>query len=507
MSLRAELLAEKCGVAAVIAPPNSDAAPIVTKMGQSLEHRGQEGSGVGIKIMGGVFRHHRAGESFNDTFKTPAVLKKYGLRGEIALAHTRYRTLGPHDDLLYAQPMLVGAGERVLMGAHNGQLINYQELYESLCSQGAKLETADGGYPVSDSEVLFQMIVRSPGADWPEKVARTMEIAKGACSVVLATDRDQVIAFKDPWGIRPLSFGRVNGHFAVASETSVLRKIGVIDQVEIERGEMWVFEPGKDPQRIVYDSSQQSQNCNFEDYYFSWPTSLRHGVPVHVIREAFGTQLGKEEIESGRLAEGADMVSCMPDTGRSGAIPFARTIGLPFQEIIFKERYGNRGIRSFIGSSPLLRNQIIDDKYDYSDIIRGKIVYVGDDSGVRLATWGYAVRALKQRYGAREVHLRSFAPKFIRPCYLGVNINQREELGALQQRDGFWVVKPNEQIAQELNADSVAFLSLNGFKEVMRSFGVNPDHFCGYCHGEEGPPLDWEKYDPDSKLEGKNHTI
>ncbi len=500
-SLRAELLTEKCGIAGVIAPYGSDAAPLVTVMGKSLEHRGQEGGGVGTKIHGGIFRYYREGESFNQIFNSEKVLARHGLNGEIALAHTRYRTLGPSNDLLYAQPILVGDNKRTLMGGHNGQVVNYLELADCLRSRGVRLETDNTSYPVSDSEVLFNWFLKAPGKNWIERIARGMEDVKGAVSAVLATDQDEMIALRDPYGIRPLSFGRINDHFAIASETSVLDKIGAVDQTEIKKGEIWVFRSGRTPENIVYDDSKLAKECNFERYYFAWPSSVLNGVPVDLMREAFGTQLAEEEIASGRLIR-ADLVTCLPDTGRSGAVPFAERLGIPYRDRAYKERYGGAGVRSFIGSSPLLRGQILDKKFSFSRSMKDPSIYVTDDSGVRFITWKYAVHALRERYGVKKIHLRSLAPKFVRPCYLGVNINKREELGAVEKRaDGTFTIKSDRQIAEELGVESVAFLSINGYKKVMEGFGINPEGFCGYCHGEDGPDYDWKKYDLQKALE------
>ncbi|MBI2021603.1 hypothetical protein HYS93_01820 [Candidatus Daviesbacteria bacterium] len=496
-------LQENCGIAAAIAPSGVDASPIAAKLAYELQHRGQEGGGIGSKKVGGSFSVLRAGQRFGQAFSSPNIFR-------IALGHTRYRTTGPSDDSDYAQPIYVDSDDRSLMGIHNGNLANFTELHEQLKSAGVSLKTEnkvdnDGSLvPVSDSEVLFNRIARASGEDWPSRVIRAMEGVEGAVSAVIATDQDQMIAFRDPWGIRPLSFGRLNGHWVVASETTPLDKLGVVDQTEIDKGEMWIFESDKDPQRLVYDGSRPKRFCDFEDWYFSWPASRRNGKEEELIREACGYFLAQEEIVSGRLVD-ADLVTSVPDTGRSSAVTFAEALQLSYRDRVYKERYDDKGGRGFIGSNPLLRAGIMDDKYLYSSSLAGKVVYLVDDTGVRLETIKIISQTLKERVGVRQAHIRFSAPKFVRPCFLGVNIHNRSELGAVEFRNGLWVVKSNEQIAQEIGADSVAFLTMAGRRRVREYFGESVHDFCGYCHGDEGPNFDWLKYDPDILLEQYNH--
>lgn len=497
---------ENCGVAGVIAPKGEDAAPIAAKVGAELQHRGQEGGGIATKQLEGGFNIFRSGKRFGLAFSSTDVLDQQKLKGEIALAHTRYRTTGPASDELYSQPMLVTLRERTLVGGHNGNIANAEELLEELHSKDIYLKTENffdqdsRTFPVSDSEVLFNRMLISEGGSWPEKIARALEGVEGAFSVTLATDHNELIALRDPWGIRPLSFGRINGYWIVASETSVLDKIGASDQIEVDKGEMWIFKDGKEPQPLIYDNTKPRKYCDFEDWYFSWPSSRRHNIEVELIREAAGVQLAKEERMYRKLIN-VDLVTCVPDTGRSSAIPFAEGLNLPYRDRIFKERYDDKGIRSFIGSSDLLRINILEDKYLLSRSLEGQIIYVVDDTAVRITTMKILANALKYQAGVKEVHLRFSAPKFIRPCVLGVNINKREELGAVEFKNGEWVEKSDEQIAKEINADSVAFLLMDGRESIRRHFGENVDHFCGYCHGGSGPAFDMSKYDKGLLLE------
>lgn len=497
---------ENCGIVGVIAPKGEDSAYIAAKMGAELQHRGQEGGGMVTKKIDSEFNIYRSAKRFGLAFPSAKFLKRNHLSGEVALAHTRYRTTGPASDELYSQPMLVNFKGRTLAGGHNGNFPDAERYLEDLHAKNITLSTENvqdkkgRKYPVSDSEIIINKIASSGGEDWIERVVNGLDGVEGAYSLTLATDQNELIILRDPWGIRPLSFGRLNGHFVAASETSVLDKLGAVDQREVDKGELWVFRPGEDPKQFVYDNSKKRKYCDFEDWYFSWPSSRRNGNEVEIIRETVGSQLAKEE-RSQRQVVNADLVTCVPDTGRSSAIPFAESLSLPYRDRIFKERYDDRGIRSFIGSSDLLRVKILEDKYLLSRSLEGQIIYVVDDSAIRITTMRILTRALKEQVGVREVHFRFAAPKFIRPCVLGVNINKREELGAVEFINGYWREKDNECIAREINADSVAFLSLEGRREVRVKSGENPDHFCGYCHGDSGPSFDMNKYDKGLNLE------
>src|SRR3989344_4498235 len=440
-------------------------------------------------------------------FSSDRTLRKRHLGGEISLAHTRYRTTGPANDIDYTQPMLVEENGRTMMGGHNGNIANAESLKGELLSHGVKLKTSNEQYPVSDSEVLFHRIARAPGGNWGEKVARGLEGVEGSYCLTIATDNDELIAGRDPWGIRPLSFGRLDGHWIVASETSVLYKIRAIDQREVDKGQMWIFRSGKEPESFYFDSSKKKQYCDFEDWYFSWPSSRRNNIETNLIREESGRQLALEEIKLGRLIN-ADLVTCVPDTGRSSAVPFAEKLGIPYRDRIFKERYDDKGVRSFIGSNDLLRTSILEDKYLLSQDLRGRVVYIVDDTGIRLKTTEILNRALRQQTGVKEIHWRFAAPKFVRPCFLGVNINQREELGAVEFIGGRGVIKEDCEIAKSIGADSVAFLSVQGKNRVREVFGEDPNDFCGYCHGENGPSFGMSKYDQGLLLEsGRSPTF
>ncbi|MBM3933722.1 MAG: hypothetical protein FJ319_05390 [SAR202 cluster bacterium] len=497
---------EKCGIAAVIAPPGRDAAPVAAAMGAELVHRGQDGGGMAGKPMGQPFRVHKAIGTFDAIFHSAEVLQQLGISGEIAVSHTRYRTMGLADDVSYAQPVIVTEAGRTLVGGHNGNIANYADLQKELPSGGDYLDSygnvdrAGKRMPPLDSEILFRRIARADGATWAERIANGLKGAEGAYSLIIATEEDEVFALRDPWGIRPLSWGKAKGYYLVASESCVLDSQRAVDQHEIRPGEMWRFRPGAEPERIELASGRERKYCDFEDWYFSFGPSVRNGVEVGAIRKQCGVELAREEVESGRLVN-ADIVIGVPETGRTGAITFARALGLDYDDGIYKGRSTKQTRRTFIEMSDLLRQQGGEHKYKLSRTLRDKVVYVVDDSSVRLTTWRILFRNMREFFGVREIHARSLAPKFIRPCVLGVNINEREELGAVEKRDGAWRVRSDESIARRVGADSVAFLSMAGRAAVRSHFEEAPEAFCGYCHGDDGPPFDFNRYDPEKRLE------
>lgn len=496
---------EKCGVAGVIAPRGKDAIPTVAFVGTRLQHRGQEGGGIGVKQLQGGFEIYKACERFGLVFPSVSGLEhirseKPGFTGEIAVCQTRYRTTGPADLLCYAQPILVKEDGKSLMGAHNGNIANYSELFDDLKSHNIILDTEGNcdaigkPLPPSDSEILFRKIASASGSDWAERIARGVEGARGSFSLVLATDQNEMFAVRDPFGIRPISFGKLDGYFIIASETHVLDMIGAVDQTEVLKGEMWRFRPEKDPEKIIYDNSKPWKRCDFEDWYFSWPSSRRNGITKSAVRRSCGYQLGLEEKWLRRKVS-ADVVVCVPDSARVGAMSFAHEVNVPYEELIYKERYDDKGNRTFIGSNEDLRLEMLEKKFYVDDGVAGKVVYVIDDTGVRLTTQRIIAPALRRK-GAKEVHARLLAPKFVRPCFLGTNINQREELKAVEIIDKFWQIKNDETLARETGLDSIAFLTMNGRDRVRKQLGEDTNDFCGYCHGDKGP-FNSTYYDPD----------
>lgn len=492
---------EKCGIGAGIAPKSVDVVDITSRIAMELIHRGQEEGGMSAQWGNNLPVVYRASKRFDIMVSETDFAKNHDLFGDIALAHTRYRTTGPVSQC-YAQPMGIIEDQNRLNAATNGNIANFEDLYWELKSQGVRFDTEnqydeDGrlAHP-SDSEIFFRKLAKAEGGSWAEKIINGTKGVEGSYSVVAATDEGELIALRDPWGIRPLSFGRINGHYIVASETMALDKLNAKEITEIAKGEMWIFNHKDDPKRIRYSENQRSAFCDFEDYYFSHPASIRNGIEIAEIRKACGRQLAIEEIAKNRVPKGVEQVIYAPDTSRSGASPFGFKLGLPVEEKIFKERYGERGVRSFIGSSDVLRRGIIDAKFVYSTTLKGKNIYVLDDTGVRLTTAKLIFRKLKE-LGVAEIHARFLAPKFVRPCFLGTNINKREELGAVEKRGGNWYIKSDAQIASELGVESVAFLSMEGRRAVRESFGESVDDFCGYCHGEPGPNMNFGKYDPD----------
>jgi amidophosphoribosyltransferase len=510
---------DKCGVGAVMASiEGEDVSAVAANIGYVQSNRGHEGAGLARKRLNGGFALHRGTERFAKVFPSMATLDANDLRGEIVIAHNRYRTTGASDDIDYAQPMLIQEFGRTLIGAHNGNIANAEELYHQLKREGTNFVTENkfdeygNRLPVSDSEILFRKIARAEGVDWKEKVINGLKGVEGSFSFVIGTDTNDVIAGRDPWAVRPMSWGRLNGYFVIASETSVLDKMNVYDQEEIPKGELRIFRPNQMPESVVYDNTKKLSYCDLEDYYVSNPDSRRRNVEADLIREILGKELAREELESGRLVKYADYVCPVPDSGRSAAITFSEEVGIRYRERLYKERYSEifdsseEGARSFIASNEILNKRILDNKFRKSRDLEGKVIYLIDDTGIRLRTLKQLAIPLKNDLRVREIHVRYAAPKFLRPCVLGINIKSREELGAVKQIDGIWMKKSNEEIAEEMHVDSVGFLSMAGRARVREYFGESSQDFCGYCHGAEGPGFDMSKYDPDL-LKEKNVVV
>jgi amidophosphoribosyltransferase len=432
---------DECGVVAIFAHPEAEKLAYLGL--HALQHRGQESAGI-VTSDGLTSHAHKAMGSVADIF-TEDVLSK--MRGTLAIGHTRYSTAGD-SALLNAQPILVQSNKGMMALAHNGNLVNAQDIRARLEGQGSIFQTN------SDTEVIVHLIALSKEHTLPEAMADALRRVEGAFSLVMISP-DRIFAARDPRGFRPLAMGRMpalagekQDTIVFASETSAFDLIGATFERDVKPGELIVIGPEGVTSRFYAPALAQS-SCIFEHVYFSRPDSLVFGRAVQESREQLGRQLAREA-----PAE-ADIVVPVPDSGVTAAMGYAAESGIPFRFGLIRNHYVGR---TFIEPRQNVRDFGVRLKLNpVRSLLEGKRVVLIDDSIVRGTTSRKIVRMVRSA-GAKEVHLRISCPPTVSPCFYGVDTpSKRELIGAN---------KSVEQIRSFIGADSLAYLSLEGLKKA-----------------------------------------
>lgn len=446
---------EECGIFGVYAP-NLEAARLTFFGLFSLQHRGQESCGIAVSDGRRVRMHKDMGlvsQVFNEE-----ILKT--LPGHMAIGHTRYSTTGS-SVVRNAQPIIsrtVYTGD--LAVAHNGNLINAKELREELEAKGEKFNTTN------DSEVIAKLLARETEADFAKSIANVMSRLQGAFSVAVLTV-DRIAAFRDPYGVRPLVLGELEGGgYCVASETCAFNPVKAKLLREIRPGEIAIVD-ANGPRIVQGLPLIRPALCMFEFIYFARPDSIMYDTRLYAARERMGEQLAREHPAD------ADIVIPVPDTGYPGAIGYSRVSGIPFGEGLIKSRYIHR---TFIQPDQRMREMGVRMKlHPLDEAIRGKRLVLVDDSIVRATTTKQIVRMLFES-GAKEVHVRITAPPIKFPCYYGIDMASRGELAAAK-----WT---EEEIRERIGATTLGYLSIDG---VVKAVGRKKNRFCLACFDGDYP--------------------
>jgi amidophosphoribosyltransferase len=442
-----------CGVFGVYGP-DRDVARLTYFGLFALQHRGQESAGIAVSEHGRLTALRDLGlvqQVFDEQ-------KLGGLRGQVAIGHTRYSTTGS-SQWANAQPLVQHGRARNVALGHNGNLINVGELREELREAGVPLGTT------SDSELIAALIANDP-APLEEAVAHAMHRLEGAYSVV-ALSEGRLVAFRDPHGFRPLVIGLLHDDWIFASETCALDLVGAELVREVAPGELVVADAEGLHATQALELADGGAHCIFEFFYLARPDSRLEGVEVHGARVRMGERLAQEA-----PAE-ADLVLPIPDSGTPAAIGFSRALGIPFSEGLIKNRYVGR---TFIQPDQELRRQGVRLKFNpLVDDVRGKRVVAVDDTIVRGNTTREIVRMLFDA-GAAEVHLRISAPPIVSQCYYGIDFAEEDELVAAH--------RTVEEVRELVGATSLAFLSLEGLQEATRRPASS---LCRACLTREYP--------------------
>ena len=437
---------ESCGVFGVYASGINVAQTTFFAL-FALQHRGQESAGIAVTDGNGIKIHSRMGLVSQVFTESDLAL----LKGHISIGHNRYSTTGSSRPM-NAQPIIATAEGLTIALAHNGNIINAQPLRDELQERGYHFHTS------SDSEVIANLILASPGQNWEQKIGHAMHRLQGAYSLAILTE-NELIGVRDSFGVRPLCLGMIDSGWCIASESCALDHIGAQFVREIEPGEIVVI--NSQGMKSFNEGDGKKALCIFEYIYFARPDSIIQGKLLYPTREAMGRILAEE------YPVDADFVMGVPDSATAAGIGYANASGIPYCEGLLKNRYVGR---TFIEPDQRIRELGVRLKFNpLSRIIAGKRLVVVDDSIVRGTTTPRVVSLLRKA-GAAEVHLRICAPPIRYPCFFGVDMATRWELIAAR--------KTIPEIKEYLGADSLGYLSLDG---LIRAVDLPRDIFCLAC--------------------------
>ena len=443
---------ESCGVFGVYAP-DEDVARLTFFALFALQHRGQESAGIAT-TNGRKLQVYAKMGLVSQVFTEDSLSR---LGGDIAIGHNRYSTRGS-SRVTNTQPMVVGKGSNSIAIAHNGNIVNAEHLYQELSDQGYTFYTS------TDTEVIANLILSSPEKRWADKIRYAMHRLQGAYSLTLMTNHT-LYGVRDPFGVRPLCLGTINGGWVIASESCALDHIGASFIREIEPGEIVsITKNGVDSYR---EEVGRRALCIFEYIYFARPDSVINGRLLYPARQAMGAGLAQEHPVD------ADLVMGVPDSATAAGIGYSSSSNIPLCEGLLKNRYVGR---TFIEPDQRIRDLGVKLKFNpLPQMLDGKRMVVIDDSIVRGTTTPQVVKLLK-RAGAREVHMRICAPPIRYPCFFGVDMATRWELIAAQ--------KTIPEVRDFIGADSLGYLSIDGLVEAV---GLPKDIFCMACFTGDYP--------------------
>jgi amidophosphoribosyltransferase len=457
-----DTLREECGVFGVFG--HDDAAALTALGLHALQHRGQEAAGI-VSYDGMRFNAERRMGLVGDHFSSEKTIKR--LPGRTAIGHVRYSTTG-ETVLRNVQPLFAELAKGGFSICHNGNLTNALTVRRELIEDGAIFQST------SDTEVILQLVARSRKRAMTNRFIEALQLIEGAYSLVAMTNK-KLIGVRDPFGIRPLVLGELNGAYVLASETCALDIIGAHFLREIENGEVVVIsENGITSHRPF--PPHPFRPCIFEYIYFSRPDSILGGRSVYECRKKFGYELACE------APVDADVVIPVPDSGVPAAIGFAQESGIPFELGIIRNHYVGR---TFIEPTQQIRALGVKLKHNAnSEVIRGKRVVLVDDSIVRGTT---STKIVKMMYdaGATEVHMRIASPPIKFPDFYGIDTPNEKALLA--------AVESLEEMTETIGVTSLAFISMDGVYRAM-GYGEGRDdtspQFTDHCFtGDYPTPL------------------
>ena len=457
--IKDDKLHEECGVFGVY---NHEDSAALTALGlHALQHRGQEAAGI-VTFDGTKFISERHPGLVSDNFTKMSVINR--LVGNSAVGHNRYSTTGATIQR-NIQPFfadLWGGGFAI---AHNGNITNALSLRDELIRKGSIFQST------SDTETILQLVARSDADRTLDRLVDALMQISGAWALVVLTNK-KLIGARDPFGIRPLVLGELDGAKILASETCALDIIGAKFVREIEPGEIIVItEDGEES--IKPFPNARLRPCIFEYIYFSRPDSMLDGKSVYECRKSFGKTLAKE------CPANADIVVPVPDSGVPAALGYSEESKIPFELSIIRNHYVGR---TFILPTQSNRQSSVKLKHNPDrGSIKGKSVVLVDDSVVR-GTTSVKIVELMREAGASEIHMRIACPPIKYPDFYGIDTPETEQLLVSN--------KSLDEMCKYIGADSLGFLSLDGlYKSMGYNKGRNNDspEYTDHCFTGDYP--------------------
>lgn len=443
---------EKCAVFGIFAPGLNTAH--ITHAGLwSLQHRGQEGTGIAVG--NGKTIVSKKGLGLVTHVYDEHDLDK--LTGHIAVGHNRYSTNGG-SVLEHVQPVL--RHDNLVAVAHNGNLPDTTKLEQFLRTVGVSTSGSNDSEMMADAIHYYYI----KGHSLEQAIKKTYPLFIGAFSLIVMT-KDTLVAYRDRCGIRPLVMGKIDGGTVFSSESCPFSVIGATLDREVLPGEMVIVD--KDGVRSTQLAKPNQKFDIFEFVYFARADSIFMGKRVNEVRRNFGKQLAKEAPVK------ADVIVAVPDSAFPAAEGYSEASGILVQNGFIKNGYVHR---TFIRPEQHMREKHLSMKLIViPEVVKGKSVILVDDSIVRGTTTRQLVRQLKEA-GAKEVHLRISSPPTSYPDFYGIDTPKQSELIA--------ATKSLEEIRQHVGADSLAYLS---YKGMIKATGLPDKVFCCSCFNGKYP--------------------
>lgn len=453
-----DVLHEECGVFGI--EGHADAAAHCALGLHALQHRGQEAAGV-VSYDGNNFFSHNALGHVGDNFNSTDVMKK--LPGHSSIGHVRYSTTGGNF-MRNVQPIFAEFSFGGMAIAHNGNLTNAATLRKQLVSRGCIFQST------MDTEIIIHLVATSSHARLIDRLIEALRQIEGAYSLVALT-KEKLIGVRDPYGVRPLSLGKLGDSYILASETCAFDIIGAQFVRDVEPGEIIIIE-NHSLRSIKPFAPGKQRFCIFEYIYFARPDSQIEGKDVYHVRKSIGRELAREHPVA------ADVIVPVPDSGVPAAIGYATEAGIPFELGIIRNHYVGR---TFIEPTDQVRHLGVKLKHNANAaVLKGKRVVLVDDSIVRGTTSKKIVTMVRDA-GATEVHMLIASPPTAFCCYYGVDTPERDKLLAANYSV--------EEMAKIIGVDSLAFITVDGLYRAVGEAKRNMEspQYCDACFTGEYP--------------------
>lgn len=442
-----------CGIIGIY---NNKEASTLAYMGlYAQQHRGQEAAG--IVSSDGITLHRKMGQGLVSDVFSDGIFDK--LPGNFALGHTRYSTTGSSDPKNVG-PLLFNLNNLPISIAHNGNLVNLKNIRKELQDDGALFQTS------TDTEIIIHLLAREDGCNVTERLKKALLKVKGAYSLLIITP-NELIAARDPSGIRPFCIGKLRDSYVLVSETCALDLLGAEYLRDIEPGEILTM--NHNGMQSEYLTEQDSRkHCIFEFVYFSRPDSKIFGENVDKLRRKLGKTLAEESADTK-----ADLVISVPDSSNTAALGYASKSKAKFEIGLIRNHYVGR---TFIFPIQRLRDISVRLKFNtVKGVLENKDVVIVDDSLVRGTTLKKLSKLLREA-GVKKIHVRITSPPVRFPCHFGMDFPTEKELAANQYSVS--------GLRKLMDVDSLEYLSLDG---LLNSMTINRDNFCTACFSGEYP--------------------